>query len=241
MAQRQELQLFKDKSVVSPALFQSGRNFLTLVNSIQGTNPVWLVNQLLRQYTEDPSIKVIFVTFINPPAYYLSSFKNTYGKDLKVEFVNCFDGLFSGQQPVEYFTESVFKAVEKNQASGKSVVLLVHPEFLLASTSLEALAYVKLIHKIQLLSDNLLVVSSTDEQFIDFNPLNRSIEFKLTQLYSLLLARSSMVITVKPLDTGRAEDVTGNLVVCKGPIDEGLVREDSYLFQVKKNGVDLFY
>ena len=68
--------------------------------------------------------------------------------------------------------------------------------------------------------------------------------FKITDFITKLLFRSNLNITLEPLATGRAKDITGSIIVSKGaiPYDDLIVEEKSYVYNITKDAnVKIFY
>ena len=57
-----------------------------------------------------------------------------------------------------------------------------------------------------------------------------------------LAYQATVAVSIRPLPTGRADDVTGTMTVSSGPanIDDN-VKEDSYQYQTANESVKLFY
>lgn len=196
------------------------------------------------QNSRESSTKVVYISFSNNLNYYAYYFKRTTGIDLnsngngnsllndKYFFINCFDDLFttllnndiSEESVVKFFTTHILDKIASIASTNENndiVVFLENPEFLLSSTSITPYSLLKLIHKLQKLAQLTFIINSIDQPLIDFNTYNdtQSIEFKVTKLLSHLVHRCNLVINVKPLSTGRADDVTGNVTVSRGLLE----------------------
>ncbi|GMM37914.1 Elongator subunit [Saccharomycopsis crataegensis] len=210
--------------------------------------------------------QVTYISLSNNLSYYSYYFKKLTSIDLttqqdRFQFINCFDDLFTkilkdGDISEESVVKNLFEThILKNIApSNNRIIFIDGLEFLVSASNVKPITMVKFLHNLQKSCQGLFLISSVDEELIDFAENNdRLIEHRITQFYSYMIHKSNFVVNARPLSTGRADDISGNLRISKGmvgldwllkhPQPNNLqVLEKEYLFLVKKDfTVDLFY
>ncbi|KAG2732654.1 hypothetical protein G9P44_003644 [Scheffersomyces stipitis] len=265
--QNQDLILFKDNSLVSEQILNSKASLLSLITHVQGTSPAWLTNSLIENALcgtaalvnndltkkVDNRAEVILISFLHSKDHYIKNCRKN-GLDLATNpsftFVDCFTKLFTetiktpekASSEVANLFGNIISTISKIENSRK-VVFVEAPEILLQATSVSSDELLALLLKINRLSRQLFVISSRDYNTV-FN-LDSSVSqdpvFKCTDFLVKLHHRSQYNISLQPLSTGRANDITGSLAVSTGaiPVDSLIpnlyVNEKEYIFNITKD------
>ncbi|QPG74273.1 hypothetical protein FOA43_001598 [Brettanomyces nanus] len=122
-------------------------------------------------------------------------------------------------------------------------VFIEDPQFLLYLTETSDSSLLSKFSKLNRLA-NLYLIMPTDRSLLDYSELSNDLSTVYSTLLLKLIHKAHLMLKLRPLRTGRADDITGELVVIKGPIDDpGLsIRERDYLYLLNKDGnVKLFY
>lgn len=195
-------------------------------------------------------------------------------------FIDCFNGLFTkiladtkgptGKYSTTYeavkkrlFEGYIMKRLKEIDSAGDgnntTILLIDGLEMLLSATEMTAVELIKLVNDLNKSQRRVFISLNTDDSLFDMsresgagNPY--SLKHKVSEFYSMLYHRSILTVSVKPLDTGRANDVTGTVRVSRGMIpiadlyigdavrDNMDVLENEYMFNVRKDsGISLFY
>lgn len=91
---------------------------------------------------------------------------------------------------------------------------------------------------------NVYIIAPSDKSLIQPSELPNDLATIYTSFIFKLLHRSNLIVRLKPLKTGRADDITGELVINKGLVDHTKLQvlEREYLYVIGKEGsVKLFY
>ncbi|SGZ58623.1 CIC11C00000005295 [Sungouiella intermedia] len=268
-SQQQDLVFFSDNSIVSDHSLVSRNSSLHIISHLEGTNPSWLVSSILENclvgtanlVNRELNRKIInrsqvtFASFIHSKAFWVP-LSRKQGVDLdsnpNFQFVDCFSDLFTKQIPnpanakpqVSKVFGTICKAIE-NQKSEKKVVVVECPELLLAATDLSSNDLVQHLRKVASLCNTLFVVINTESPLTNSTgALPDDPVFRISDFYVKLYHMSSLNISVQPLSTGRAKDITGCLTVARGsqpanPVTR--VVEKEYMFHIAKESVKLYY
>jgi len=261
MAQKQDLNLFIDNSIVPEKVFTSEPLF-GLITHAQGTSPSWLVNLLIenslygtcvinheKNQTRQIRADTVVISFLHDYEHYEKDLKRNgieINDNQQFHFIDLFTDLFSKIST----TESVIKMFDqlvsqiKNLPNQKKMIFLEGIEFLLAATSISSIQLLNQINKLNKLSNAIFVISSTDKELIDVSQSNQNLpEFKTLDFIIRLMHRSNIVLGLRPLETGRAKDITGTLTISKGtvPFESLVVSEKEYLFFINRESTKLFY
>jgi elongator complex protein 6 len=248
MAQNQDLVLFSDNSII-PEI-----NFCSLITHTQGTSPSWLVDVLIenglyntcainheKKQRKTAKADVMFISLLHDSKFYdLKRIGVELGEVKEFHFVDLFTDLFTKVTDVESVSE-IFDQLASQLSSYTNkdkVVLIEGIEFLLASTAISSTQLLNQIIKLQKKSTALFIVSSADKELIDVKVNNVQLpEFKTNDFLLRFIHRSHLVISLRPLDTGRAKDVTGTLTISRGalPLSNIQVLEKEYLFFVSRD------
>lgn len=266
MSQQQDLVFFNDNSLISSRLFSTGLSTLHIISHSQATTPAWLVSSMIENalvgtaptVNRDLTIKtpnralVAYVLFTHSEDFVAKNCRKQ-GVDLSAlsnyAFVDCFSDLFTKRLPngsreeAEKLFESVAKTIEAQTCAHK-VVILEHPEILLAATELQSNDLLFLIQRIK--CNALFVVIDTESSLVNLSNTNpQDPVFKITDFFVKLHHKSSMNINLQPLPTGRAKDITGCLTIAHGaipPNSDVQVVEREYIYHVTKEAnVKLYF
>lgn len=251
--QRQDLVVFSDHSVVSNEIFQEGFHHLTTITASPFTSPTWLINSLVesqilgRAYSlnadssavQGPSRAVTVGSFIHEPQV----FHNALGKlkiaPQKYKIVDLVTDLVVkslGKPRSKVYSEILQKFPTQNQ----SVIVLEQPELLLSlldgSSSDEI--HSQLITPLMKRCSVLILATNVYDEGEDVT--RDSLEFSRFTLSCLY--KSIVVMNLRPLETGRANDVTGTLRITRGGTRSPVhVVENEYLYLNQKETTRLFY
>ncbi|CDO91966.1 unnamed protein product [Kluyveromyces dobzhanskii CBS 2104] len=262
--QKQELQIFSDHTVLSKHLFEGASSNLMMVTDTAATNASWLVNALVETVTLggpvslngnnsssaevfSVPVKVVVGSFLNSKSHFTSSFdrlkipRNEYSvleiaEDLVLKNVG---------KPVDVVIATILKQFQ-TALGERSLLVLEKPELLMALFKLSSDdLHLKLINPLLKLCSLLIVVTSVESFDNDFpeNLGKNTVEF--VRFTTSCFHKSFLVLSVRPLDTGKAKDVTGTLALTRGGalLDVSAVQpvENHYLFHNFKENTSLFY
>ncbi|AET40387.1 Elongator subunit ELP6 Ecym_5652 [Eremothecium cymbalariae DBVPG len=267
-SQKQDLIVFSDDRVISPQLFKNDAHHMILLTHRIGTSPSWLINVLVESIIHGIPLSLnnalnshllqdslsasdqlcssplIIASFIHDSNFFSYSFNrsklplNSYKVlDFCTDFV-----LENLGKPLQSVLDSLLAKVPQKMGS---VIILEQAELLMSlfrisSDELHAKFISPLMKKC-----SLLILVTSVEGFDNDNDEyynNDAIEF--TRFPIAAFHKSIAVFNLKPLDTGRARDVTGIFRITRGgnsQIDEVHVIENEYLFHVQKETTKLFY
>ncbi|CAK9441034.1 uncharacterized protein LODBEIA_P49030 [Lodderomyces beijingensis] len=257
--QSQELYFFKNQTLTP----DSSRDapFLTTITYDQSTSASWLVNALVectllgtassvhKELKQPYQKKVVLVSFLHDEQFFIRNCRRN-GVDLSrsqsFTFVDYFTDLFEkitdATDPGQVGRLFDFNSVDL----ANSVVLIEAPEVLLYSTAISSDELLFQLLKVNNRSPHMYLVCAKDSpQFVNYQVsdfLNPA--YKITDFLTKLLFRSNMNVTLEPLATGRANDITGSLTVAKGaiPYMGAAIYEREYVYKVTKElNVKVFY
>lgn len=263
---QQDLSFFKDGSLVPSTLIANPSSYLSIISHVQGTSPAWLLSSLIETSLQGTAMvnsdlpkvsnraEVVFISFNHPKSFYVKNSKKN-GLDLEslaFHYHDCFSDLFTKKlgnpsdavSDVAAMFSSIGDEISKIETS-KRIIFIDGPELLLAATSLSANQLLFHLMKLNSLARQMFVIVSQDQPMLDLDakvPTEPS--FKVADFLSKLYHRSSLNISLRPLITGRAKDITGCLVVAGGSVAYGAerVEEKEYIYHVSKEmSVRLFF
>lgn len=260
----QDLIFFKDNSLISNDILKSQYSYLSTITYHSSTTPTWLINSLIETSligtaslvnTDLKRIqgrsKVSVISFIHNKEQYIQNCKKNIdleynGKNFK--FVDYFTGLF---------TELIKNPEDASKDIGKlfdidfnedGVVFLENPEILLYGTNLTSDELLFNIIKLNRKCQQLFVISLKGEQVINYEALLPTDPgFKVSDFLIKLFHRSQMNISLQPLNTGRAKDITGSLTISKGTVPyyklpNLKINEREYVYNITKDSqIKLYY
>lgn len=209
----------------------------------------------------NPRSHVVFGSFINNAQFYNKSLV----KYMKMDIINttrnsCFKFVDLMDHTINNHTRpisEIFKPIHEqikivksnshtNDTHKKINIIIEAPEILLQmKEDASAIDLIRELHLLQKLGNVILSISS-DEPLIDYSEFESDVSTKHAVLLSSLIHKSNLLISLRPLSTGRADDITGELKIhkaCVGFEDIGLeIIEKSYLYNVNKEStVKLFF
>ncbi|KAG0669534.1 hypothetical protein C6P45_003605 [Maudiozyma exigua] len=270
--QRQDFILFNDQSVIPKELNDVAtidseqQHHMFLITSALGTQPYWLINALVetsvsgsplslngssinRCSNNDNTITVI-ASFIHEKKFY-----NTALQKLKVNS--------NKYQILDIITDFVMKNIDKPRdkvldmlldkfpKDTQSTIILEQSELLLAllkgltSDELNRRFILPLMKRCKLLivATNIDFFQNNEDEPVDTN--NRD-SLEITRFVTSLVYASLVVMNLRSLDTGRAKDVTGSLMISKGGQSNNSslsvdIVENEYLYLTEKESTRLFY
>ena len=254
MDTHQTLEFHKDGSLISPAILESANLFLSIITQAPETSASWLVNHLVENALQGTSslghnltripnrAEVFYISFMHSQDFYVTNCKKN-GMDLlaakNFHFVDCFSELFLKLIPnpssADGSVDDLFSDIKKkiSAVSGPVVVFLEAPEFLLSSTTISTnflLAQIAKINKV--VQEVIVVVNPVPEyQIVDVDDP----AFKATDFLNKLYYKSFLNVSLSPLPTGRAKDITGRLAITRGIIQSDVV-EREYVYLLSKEG-----
>lgn len=256
----QDLVFFKNHTLISDTILSSKKSYLSTITHTQGTNPSWLINSLIENAIFGTASlvnqelkkraklgKVVLFSFFHPESHYTKGIRKN-GVTLTesyFKFVDCFSHLFTERiKDTENASNDVHELFNVEIDEG-SVVIVEAPEVLLFSTNISSNELLFALLKLNKKASQLFVIVSKDQQLVDYSANDMyNPAFKLTDFITKLLFRSHLNITLEPLATGRAKDITGSILVSKGalPYDDLIVEEKSYVYHITKDAnVKIFY
>ncbi|EGW30730.1 uncharacterized protein SPAPADRAFT_141731 [Spathaspora passalidarum NRRL Y-27907] len=263
---QQDLIFFTDNSLIPSDVLSSQASYLSIITHVQGTSPTWLINSLIETAlmgtasVVNSDLKripkrsnVLVASFSHPHEFYVRNCKKN-GLDLssnpQFEFVDCFSTLFtelvSKPSDAKRDVDALFDKIVKRVTNPNMAVFIEAPETLLYATNISSSDLLFNLTKINKNCRQLYVISSKDyPQYVDFDTTNpQDVSFKTTDFLVKLHHRSSLNITLEPLSTGRAKDITGSITISRGsiPYETVKVNEREYIYHVTKDSnVKLYF
>ncbi|KAH3674697.1 hypothetical protein WICMUC_003113 [Wickerhamomyces mucosus] len=260
-SQKQDLHIFTDNSIIPHNQVKSEHLF-NLITHVQGTSPTWLLNLLIenslygtcsintdtnKQHRSNTSrSSVIFISFLNDFKFYASSLKKNgveVQSNQSFKFIDLFTNLFDRVVPSNI--ESVSKLFDdltqeiKNLSQDKPIIFIEGLEFLLLSTDISSIQCLSQLNKLHKLSSSVILSCQSDEELIDIATFNHPThpQYKLHDFLVRILHRTNLNIALRPLETGKAKDITGTLSISKGciPYESLDIAEKEYLYLVSKD------
>lgn len=269
---KQDLIIYNDNSIISDEILNSNQSNLSIISHIQGTAPSWLTNSLIENALQGTSTlvtnessnatknrsDVVFISFNQPEEFYIKNCKKN-GLELSklnnFHFIDCFTNLFidtirnttNPSKDINSLFQKISSKIQQIKGS-KIIIFIEEPLILLQATTLEPDVLQGYIFQLNKLCRNLFVITNQDQSTtLDLsttNPLDPV--FKNSDFLLKLYHRSQLNIHLKPLETGRANDITGSLTISHGALDYDIdnlqVKEQEYIFNLTKDSnISLFY
>lgn len=244
----QDLSFYSNGSVFSedPAV--------VLVTSTYEVMPTWLVHSLLslvlgkskKAEERNPEHIVLISFFDRTPVYHkallkagidLNRKKMQIGGSSYYTHIDLSSHLGSDISVLETMIQKAIKSRPE-----ATTILLESPDLLIpfGRTAEDILDIASLV---QSLASNVFFFLNADPELIDSSggTFGQLESFQMAALLGLLY-RSKVSLAMRPLSTGRANDVTGTLTISKGPVcTDDTVCEDSFQYLVTGDAVKLFY
>lgn len=220
---------FNDFGVFSgEELVESGT--FGVVTCTNETNGSWLLIQFLKRLSRHS--KVLLVSCINDRDFYVQSLKRQGVNASANPNINVVSVL--GEKPD-------FKRL-LDATTPDTIVILENIDLWVAGGLVDVQEVAKFVTQMQLGSKSVLCLLQADFPLIDPNEPSM-LTTNHTNLGVQLLHQAHYVLTLRPLPTGRADDVTGRLRVSRGPKScflEGVtVDEREYLYFIKGDQVKI--
>ncbi|QLL30206.1 hypothetical protein HG536_0A00230 [Torulaspora globosa] len=257
--QTQELVIFSDNSVLSKELCSGGSHNLITITSSPSNSPFWLINALVEsKITGSPhslsgasqpaphgtssDLPVTIGSFIHNGRQFTDVLKK-----LKIDA--------NSYRVVDLLTDFVAKNIGKPRAkvlselldafteAPSSMIVLEQPEILL--TLLDGLTSDELHRKfiLPLMTKCGILLISTNICYSLDGDNRDSVQF--ARFASGCLYKSIAVLSLRPLETGRATDVTGSLRITRGGTSSTQISchvvENEYLYLNQRDSTKLFY
>ncbi|AGO13544.1 AaceriAGL338Wp [[Ashbya] aceris (nom. inval.)] len=265
--QKQDLVVFSDQTVISRRLLQDGKHHLILVPHRLGTSPRWLLNALTEVFVFGAPVSlneqsaatrvqlpqmmgdaggpaVTVASFMHDAAHYQSVFSKLKLPSGTAHVVDVFTDLVKQNigKPGAVVLERLLASIPDQRNGG---IILEQPEILMSLFRLTSdELHLKFINPLMKKCAVLVLITSVDgfEGGDHERTSKDAVEFERFPISAFY--KSTAVLSLRPLDTGRAKDVTGILQVTQGGMLEESdvhVVENEYLFHVQKESIKLFY
>lgn len=260
-----DLSFYKDGSLISDTVFRANRHELALITHDQGTEPTWLVSSIISSgltgratsinrdsapIVPDRST-VVVISFSRTEnlirsALQRSGLEASSSSHFQVQdyFSDLFTDKVTRPGDSEKSISSVFEGIlAKLRAASepKKVLILEHPEILLAATDLSPNALLTWVKKLRQECNLLFGVFNT--HWYESNPSLPAGDpvFRISDFFAKCHYMSSLNVHILPLPTGRAVDVTGCITVSGGAVpDKEVLPGDYTFFVVKENLIKIF-
>ncbi|CAX41981.1 subunit of Elongator complex, putative [Candida dubliniensis CD36] len=216
--------------------------------------------------------RIMVISFLHNKEFYIKNCKriginleDKQEKEGKFQFIDYFNDLFINliKNPNDALKDinKMFDDIINNSSLDKNdddngsdvdVIILEGVEILLFATNIASNELLFNINRLNKKCRQLFVVSSKDclKKHEELVTPSADPMVKINEFLIKLLHRSQLNITLEPLITGRAKDITGSLIISKGCIpyddnDENLsvsINEKEYVYHITKDSqVKLFY
>lgn len=266
MVQRQDLVIFSDHSVVSKKLFGNNANTMITLTSMQATQASWALNVMIESYlfgspvslnseqksgalvVSSSQAHVTLASMVHNTSWFQSTFNKLQVNSSQYKIVDIFSDfvqLINGKSADKVLKLLLDMFPDKPESS---VIVLEQPELLLSlvpnlSADMLSSKFInELRKKCALLVVNTVIDSVQEDNNNDTAPAIEFKRFLQTNIY-----KSNVVISLSPLPTGRAKDVTGTMKITRGAksfegyIPDIHVVENEYLYLTEKETTKLFY
>ncbi|CAN6652919.1 elongator complex protein 6 [Trichomonascus vanleenenianus] len=233
-----DVQFFSDGSIFQPG-------FCHVVTSTIDVSPVWLSQYICGRLSKDFDGPVCLVTFQDHNELHKKGLKRV-GLDLAIvpahefQLVDLSGSLVTtrGAATLEQLVSLLQKNVPANAALVIESLDFLGPICGLSAEDLSQLAF-----SLQKMSRGVYMMCNADEPLImdteDSDLADNQANFIVSLLY-----QSTVSLTLRPLETGRADDVTGVLTVATGarvPLEGVTVVEGEYMYLVTNDSTKIFY
>nr|CAE84404.1 Elp6 protein [Nakaseomyces delphensis] len=263
MGQRQDLVIFNDHSVFSKKLLCNGVNTVVVLTSMQATQASWAINVLMESYLfgypvslnseqksgtleVDPQAYVTVASMVHGTSWFQSTFNKLQVNSSHytiVDMLTDFVKMTNGKSADKILKSLADMFPDKPESS---LIVLEQPELLLLlvpnlSADMLSSKFINVLRK----KCALLVVNTVTDSVQVENDTAPASEFK--RFLQTNIFKSNVVLSLSPLPTGRAKDVTGTLRITRGPksfegfIPEIHVVENEYLYLTERETTKLFY
>lgn len=214
---------FNDFSIFNGEKLIEDRTFglITATNDVNGS---WILTQFIKRLGRHE--KVTLITSINDEEFYTEALKRQGIKIQTMPNVRIVSLL--GKKP-----DSLLQYTDKD-----TLVILENPDLWTAGGSMDVQEAVKQIFTLSQASNSVLCLIQADLPLLEAD--SSLLSTNHTNLGIQLLHQTDYIITLRPLPTGRADDVTGTLQVSRGTRKAPVkVDEREYLYFIKGEQVKI--
>lgn len=214
---------------------------LAICTSSLEVSPAWLIQYVISQVAK--TRHVLLVSFVDHSATHRRGLKRMgFDNSSHLDILDLSTKLYSVGQSFQPTSLDVLKSeiMAKIKPDNQTTLILESPDFLLASNHHEWSSLTTMITSLRKLSHNMYIFCNADTPLISGDTV---VSRSQAQFLIQIMHSSYLSLSLRPLDTGRAEDVTGVLRVVRGPkIDQSvMVQESEYLYLVGDTTTKLFY
>lgn len=212
--------------------------------------------------------KIMILSFLHNKEFYIKNCKrigiNLEEKEKEqqqqFQFIDYFNDLFinliknpnDSIKDINKMFDNIINSLNNDSKDDVDVIIIEGVEILLFATNITSNQLIFNINRLNKKCRQLFVVSSKECLFKNNESIGVTFSFddpmiKINDFLIKLLHRSQLNITLEPLITGRAKDITGSLTISKGciPYDENLsisINEKEYVYHITKDSqVKLYY
>lgn len=227
-----------------------GKSSVALVTSTYEVVPTWLVYSLLSLVLGKKKAKgpdnIVLISFLDRSQFYHRALLKA-GIDL-----NRKKAPVCGSAPYTYIDLSkiltedlaVLESTIKNSIKSmpESTCIIFESLDMLLPLGRSSNEVLNFSSNLQKLASNVFFFCQADEELLNDSADHNNLRVAQNACLLGLLYKSKLSLAVRPLSTGRANDVTGTLTISKGPLctDDSVI-EDSYQYLVTNDTVKLFY
>ena len=210
--------------------------------------------------------RIMVISFLHNKEFYIKNCKrigiNLEEKEQQqqFQFIDYFNDLFinliknpnDSIKDINKMFDNIINSLNNDSKDDVDVIIIEGVEILLFATNITSNQLIFNINRLNKKCRQLFVVSSKECLFKNNESIGVTFSFddpmiKINDFLIKLLHRSQLNITLEPLITGRAKDITGSLTISKGciPYDENLsisINEKEYVYHITKDSqVKLYY
>lgn len=269
--QKQELVLFSDHSVISQQLFLGEHHNIIFLTHRLGTSSSWLINALVeanilgtpyslnesssaattktgaRSSRDSVKTPVAIASFIHEATHFGASLNKLNIDSSRFEILDLLTDFVA--RNLGKPSDKILSELLQRFAACSGTILLEQPELLMSLFCISSdELHLKFITPLAKKCSLLVIVSSVegfDNEFPESSGGFQRDIIEFTKFPITCFHKSIALLSLKPLDTGRAKDVTGTLRIIRGgasakhlPIH---VVENEYLYYTQKESTKLFY
>ncbi|ODQ68594.1 hypothetical protein NADFUDRAFT_49232 [Nadsonia fulvescens var. elongata DSM 6958] len=252
---------------VSPSLIPSKGNIILTTSTLE-VSPIWLIHHIIQQtINSDNKRKIVLVSLLQDKEFHEKQLRK-FGIELKnpkysskLQILDNFSNLDLNQNlkcPSSFLTQLARNISSDHADNDGPIVLIENLDFLLTAASVTASDLLYFITDLQFSGASTLLFCNADVPLIMHDQTSSSgqppIVDEQGQFLFQLLHRSVITISLRPLKTGRADDITGVLRVSNGgkplnyaksdltPSSTDRVLEKEYLYLLNSDtSIRLFY
>jgi elongator complex protein 6 len=248
-----ELTFYENDSIFN----SSPSKTLSLITNTLETSSTWLVDLVTSKILKDSAThSVTIVQFINKTSLHQRGITK-YGVEidsssklgtLKLVDIsdqifkvgsNGFDGVDANE--LESYIKSTIEisnTTNRVDGSANRYLILENVDVLLTAGNTPE-RILTLIHNLHAVSSHIQIICNADSPLVTPGTY---LSDSHGLLVNHLIHRSSLVVSLRPLETGRADDVTGVLRITRGPkVSQLKVIENEYLYFVTSDNVKIIH